>query len=244
MVELLTQSQNISEPFYLKVAQGEVSGHASVHKFGAVPQMSNNASGTIWDVNDTDYPWTSWDTAGAITVAAVNAADNGIELTIVGLDEEYEEQTQTVTVSSASATTVTGTWKRVYRAYCTTATNNNDILIQKSGVTVAKIVAGKAQTLMAVYTVPAGYTAYILKGVMSCAYSADATGDMFVRYFGQSSFRVGHSFEVSGAGGNYCYEFTVPVKVPEKSDIDIKALVRTNNARLTAAFDVILVRNL
>ena len=113
MVELLTQSQNISEPFYLKVAQGEVSGHTSVHKFGAVPEMSNNNSGTLWDVDDTDYPWSSWDTAGAITVAAVNSNDNGIELTIVGLDENYEAQTQTVTVSSSSATTVTGTWKRV-----------------------------------------------------------------------------------------------------------------------------------
>ena len=244
MVDLLTQSQNISEPFYLKVAQGEVSGHSSVHKFGAVPEMSNNASGTLWDVNDTDYPWASWDTAGAITVAAVNASDDGIELTIVGLDENYEAQTQTVTVSSASATTVTGTWKRVYRAYCTTATNNNDIIIQKSGVTVAKIAAGNAQTLMAVYTVPAGYTAYLLKGAMSCSYESDATGNMFVRYFGQNSFRIGHSFEVSGHGGEYCYDFSIPIKLPEKSDIDVRAAVRTNNARLTSAFDILLVKDM
>ena len=94
---------------------------------------------------------------------------------------------------------------------------------------------------MSVYTVPAGYTGYLLKGTMSCQLSGDATGDMFVRYFGQTSFRVGHSFEVSGAGGPYTYEFGVPIQIPAKSDIDVRANVRTNNARVTAAFDLILI---
>lgn len=243
MIDLLTQSQNISEPFYLKVSQKEVSGHDNVHKFGAVPTMSNNNSGTVWDVNDTNYPWASWDTAGTVNVPAVNVADNGVELTIVGLDENYLPQTQTVVVSSSVLTPVQGTWKRIYRAYCTTATNVGDILIQKDAVTVAKINAGKAQTLMAVYTVPANFTGYLLKGVCTCGASADATGDMFVRYFGQSSFRVGHSFEVSGTGGEYTYDFAIPIRIPEKSDIDVRAAVRSNNARITAAFDMLLVQN-
>jgi len=243
MMDLLTQSQNISEPFYLKVSQKEVSGHDNVHKFGAVPTMSNNNSGTIWDVNDTNYPWASWDTAGTVNVPVVNVADDGVELTIIGLDENYLPQTQTVVVSSSVLTPVQGTWKRIYRAYCTTATNVGDILIQKDAVTVAKINAGKAQTLMAVYTVPANFTGYLLKGVCTCGASADATGDMFVRYFGQSSFRVGHSFEVSGTGGEYTYDFAIPIRIPEKSDIDVRAAVRTNNARVTAAFDMLLVQN-
>jgi gamma-glutamylcysteine synthetase len=63
---------------------------------------------------------------------------------------------------------------------------------------------------------------------------------MFIRYFGQESFRVGHSFELSGAGGQYLYPFMVPIRIPQKSDIDIRALVRSNNARVTAAFDILL----
>jgi len=243
MVELLTQTQNISESFFLKVAQGEVSGHDHVHKFGAVPTMSNNAAGTIWDVNDTNYPWASWDTAGTVSVPAVNVADDGLELTIIGLDENYLPQTQTVTVSTTVSTPVLGTWKRIFRAYCTTATNVGDILIQKDAVTVAKINAGKAQTLMVVYTVPAGYTGYLLKGTCTCGANADATGDMFVRYFGQESFRGSHTFEVSGTGGEYTYDFSIPARIPEKSDIDVRAAVRTNNARITAAFDMLLVSN-
>jgi hypothetical protein len=226
----------------LGVAKGQFDDISHAHPFGAVPAMSQNTTGTIWDVNDTVYPWASWATAGTLSIPAVNASDNGKTVTIVGLDGNYDMLTESVTVSSSVAVTTTAEFKRVNRAYVGngSATNVGNINIQKGGVTVARITANNGQTAMAVYTVPAGYTGYILQGAASCQSGADATGNMFVRYFGEASFRVGHSFEVSGAGGAYLYEFCIPVKIPEKSDIDIRASVRSNNARLTAAFDILL----
>ena len=226
----------------LGVAKGQFDDITHIHKFGAVPAMSQNTTGTIWDVNDTTYPWSSFDTAGTLSIPAVNASDNGKSIVLVGLDNDYLELTETVTVSSSGATTTTQSFKRIFRAYVTngSVTNVGDIVVQKGGTTVATIKAGKAQTLMAVYTVPAGKTGYILKGVATCQAGADATGNMFVRYFGQDSFRVGHTFEVSGTGGEYLYDFGVPVKIPAKSDIDVRCSVRSNNARVTAAFDIIL----
>ena len=226
----------------LGVAKGQFDDITHIHKFGAVPAMSQNQTGTIWDVNDTTYPWSSFDTAGTLSIPAVNASDNGKSIVLVGLDNDYLELTETVTVSSSGATTTTQSFKRIFRAYVTNGsiTNVGDIVVQKGGTTVATIKAGKAQTLMAVYTVPAGKTGYLLKGVATCQAGADATGDMFVRYFGQDSFRVGHTFEVSGTGGEYNYDFGVPVKIPAKSDIDVRCSVRSNNARVTAAFDIIL----
>jgi len=227
----------------LSIAQGEVTGHSLQHKFGAVPAMSQNNSGTIWDVNDTLYPWSSFSTAGTLSVPTVNASDNGKSLVIVGLDSDYNEITETVTISSSGATTTTNSYLRVYRAYLTSGSNVAIINIQKGGVNVARINAGKAQTLMAIYTVPAGYTAYLTQGTATCQDGADATGDMFIRYFGQDAFRVGHTFEVCGDGGQYFYPFSVPIAIPEKSDIDVRATVRSNNARVTAAFDMILTKN-
>ena len=226
----------------LGVAKGQFDDITHIHKFGAVPAMSQNQTGTIWDVDDTTYPWSSFDTAGTLSIPAVNASDNGKSIVLVGLDNDYLELTETVTVSSSGATTTTQSFKRIFRAYVTngSVTNVGDIVVQKGGTTVATIKAGKAQTLMAVYTVPAGKTGYLLKGVATCQAGADATGDMFVRYFGQDSFRVGHTFEVSGTGGEYNYDFGVPVKIPAKSDIDVRCSVRSNNARVTAAFDIIL----
>jgi hypothetical protein len=228
----------------LSIAQGEVTGHSYVHKFGAVPQMSNNTTGTVWDVSDTVYPWASWATAGTVSIPAVNASDNGKTVAIVGLDASYNPQTENVVVSSTATVTSTKSFIRIYRAYLVNGSTNNvgNINIQKGGVTVARITAGKSQTLMAIYTVPAGYTAYLTQGTCTCQAGADATGNMYVRYGGDSSFRVGHSFEVSGNGGQYFYPFNIPIAIPEKSDIDVEVSVRTNNARVTAAFDITLVK--
>ena len=229
----------------LGVSANHYDGLSHVHKFGAVPAMSQNNTGTIWDVNDTVYPWASFASAGTLSVPAVNASDNGKTIRIIGLNASYDLIEEVVTVSSAGATATTSSFIRVVEAFITngSATNVADINVQKGGVTVMRITAEKAVSHAAIYTVPAGYTAYIMKGVASCQSGADATGDMYVRYFGEASFRVGHSFEVSGAGGEYMYEFSIPLRIPEKSDIDVRASVRSNNARLTAAFDMLLERD-
>ena len=231
-----------SEPFELQIARGQIPGHSQVHKFGAVPAMSINTTGTVWDVNDTLYPWSSWTTAGTLTVDRVNAADAAKTITIIGLDANYNEISENVTLTNATGNPTTKSFIRVYRAYMYngSGTNAGNINIKKSTVTIARISANKGQTLMSVYTVPAGYTGYLAQGTMTVQAGADATGDMFVRYGGEVAFRIGHSFEVSDL---YNYEFTVPVRIPEKSDIDVRASVRSNNARVTAAFDLILIKN-
>ena len=228
-----------SENLELNISRGLVKGTSFIHKFGAVPVMSTNTTGTVWDVNDTVYPWSSWASATVLTIAA-NSADNGKSVTIYGLDANYNTINETVTISGGAATT-SQQFIRVYRAFCSEQ-NTNNIDIKISSTTVARITAGLAQTLMSVYTVPANHTGFLIQGTMSAQTGADATGNMFVRYFGQSSFRVGHSFEVGGTGGQYTYKFAVPIAIPEKSDIDVRITTRSNNGRYTAAFDIILIK--
>ena len=74
----------------LGVAKGQFDDISHVHKFGAVPAMSQNQSGTVWDVNDTNYPWASFSSAGTLDIPAVNASDNGLQVTIEGLDTNYD----------------------------------------------------------------------------------------------------------------------------------------------------------
>ena len=226
--------------FGLGVAKGQFQNVTHVHKFGAVPAMSVNTTGTLWDVNDTLYPWSAFSSAGTLSLSRDSASDADKVVTLVGLDANYAQITESVTLTAASGNVTTQSFIRIFRAYMTTGSNVGNVNVTKGGTTVARINAGKSQTLMAIYTVPAGRTAYMLQGVCSCQAGADATGDMFIRYFGESSFRVGHSFEVSGNGGQYLYPFAIPIKIPQKSDIDIRAFVRSNNARVTAAFDILL----
>lgn len=235
----------IPTPYSILVSSGELSNTEAVHKFGAVNSMSVNTTGTVWDVDDTLYPWASLASAQIIYCISTSASDTG-SLVVSGLDTNYAPLTETVTLTGTSAVATTNAFIRVFRMYYTSGANVGDItarVTSGAGTIVAKIYAGNAQTLMAIYTIPAGKTGYLYQGAMSAQAGADATGNMFVRYFGESAFRIGHSFEISGNGGEYFYPFAFPVKIPEKSDIDVRAKVRSNNGRYTAAFDLLLVDN-
>jgi hypothetical protein len=233
---------NWDENFNLNVSRGKVRGASMIHKFGAVPEVANASTGTVWDKPTTIYPWSAFDTAGPITASIANASDNGKQVLVLGLDENYEEIEELFTLSSASTVAGIVNFKRVFRAFVTNGSTDNvgDINFTKSGSDVLRITAGKAQTLMAIYTVPAGKTGYLYQGACSAQAGADATGNMYVRYFGQQAFRIGHSFEVSG-NAVYDYNFTFPIQIPEKSDIDVRVTVRTNKGRYTAAFDLLLL---
>lgn len=233
---------NWDEEFKLNVSRGKVRGSSMVHKFGAVPAMSQSTTGTIWDKSDTLYPWSAFDTAGVITAGIANASDAGKVVTVLGLDNNFNEVSDTFTLSSTATVAGTVQFRRVFRAFVSTGSDNvGNINFTKNGSDVLKITAGKAQTLMAIYTIPAGKTGYLYKGVCTAQASADGTGNMFVRYWGQSAFRIGHSFEVAGIGGKYEYQFEFPIRIPEKSDIDVRITTRTNNGRYTAAFDLLLL---
>jgi hypothetical protein len=228
----------------LALSRNLVRNASWIHKFGAVPTMSINTTGTVWDKNNTLYPWATWDTPSVINVDRADAADANKRITVIGLDANYNQISETITLTDATNNVSVNQFIRVFRAFIVDgSTNVGTINIQVNSTDVALIIADKGQTLMAVYTVPAGYTGYLLKGTCTAQLGADATGDMFIRYFGQSSFRVGHTFEVNGGGGQYLYEFGVPIPIPEKSDIDVRVSTRSNNGRFTAAFDMILIEN-
>ena len=230
-----------TEPFELQVARGQILGHRFVPRIAAVPAMSVNTTGTVWDVDDTLYPWSAWNTPGTLAVARVNAGDANKNVIISGLDPLYNEITETVTLAAATGNTTTKTFARIISARMNgTSVNLGAVTITRGATVVAKINAGIGESLMGVYTVPAGYTAYLSQGVMTIQNGGDATGFFDYRIFGDR-FVIGHTFEV--ASSEYHYGFTCPLPLPEKSDIDVRASVRSNNSRVTAAYDMILIKN-
>lgn len=230
-----------SEPFELQLARGQIPGHRFIHRQGRVPQMSNNTTGTVWDVNDTLYPWSAWDTSGTVTVSRADAGDADKNVIITGLDADYNPVSTTITLTNASGNTSATVFKRIDTVRMNgTSVNIGQINVLKGATTVARIVAGVGQSLKGTYTVPAGFTAYITQGAMTIQNGADATGTFFYRIPGDR-FLVGHTFEV--ASSEYLYAFTCPFALPEKSDIDVRVSVRTNNALVTAAYDIILIQN-
>jgi len=226
---------------YLDVARGAISNSKIVHKFGAnfdIDQATDPES--VWTGGGL-YPWASLSSAQTIYCISTSGSDTAV-LSIEGLDANYNELTESVTLTGTSAVTTTNAFLRVFRMTYD-ADNAGDITartVSASGTIVAQIDTGYAQTLMAVYTIPAGFTGYLV--------ALDATIDgtktcqvlMYHRLFGKP-FRIAH---IAESDGHYRYEFVAPLTVPEKTDIDIRvAEVSGNDARVTANFDLVLIRD-
>lgn len=227
---------------YLDVARGSISNSKIVHKFGAnfdIDQITTPE--TVWTAGGL-YPWSSLATAQTIYCISTSASDTAV-LTIEGLDANYNEQTETVTLTGTTAVATSNTFIRVFRMTYEDGANVGTItarVTSGTGTVVAQIDIGYAQTLMSVYTVPAGHTAYMVTTDCTIDSRKDCQILMYHRLFGKP-FRIAH---VAEATGHYRYDFYAPLRVPEKTDIDIRIdNVSGNDSRVTANFDLVLIKD-
>jgi hypothetical protein len=90
------------------------------------------------------------------------AGNNGAEITIQGLNENWELTTEVLTLDGTAQTTQ-NSWKRVFRAFVSgsQAITADFTLSKRCYVVVLQIGVESQQTLMSLYTVPAGKSAYL-----------------------------------------------------------------------------------
>ena len=220
----------------IPIAEGTVEGYSHINKFGYRDTVPNTFQ-TIWD-GSTDYVYSP--AAPVNAVADNTGSDNNGTVEVEGLDHHYAPAIETLTIGGSASTTQ---FVRIFRAkmiIAATGTRNVDhIRIQNSGVDEAIINPGAGQTLMALYTIPAGKTGYLLK----LNGSIDANNDAFFRLYARP---FGDSFNVKGQFGVFAnafnYDYPVPLKFEEKTDIEVKALSQ-NNVGVGAIFDLILKDN-
>jgi len=220
----------------IPLAAGEVSGYNHVHKFGATD--GNVTAGTVWDGNtgSTEYPYP------ADSVITVNSLTEGGELVrVIGLDADFNHQEEEIAIGA----TGTLVFSRVFRAQMISVLNVSDVTIDQSGVVAAKILAGLGQTLMSVYTVPSGKTAYLLDlhlGSDKASTNTAMTYRLFCREETDGGvFRIRGNYNAAG-GQSLDISYPVPLRIPEKSDIKID-VIAGQATQVSATFDLILVDN-
>ena len=235
--------RNTAEPFYLSVSKGLVAGHSHIHKFGANFDIDSTTDPeSIWSAGGL-YPWSSLTTAQTIYALSTSGSDND-ELEIQGLDSNYNLLTETITMTGTSAVTTTNQFLRIFRViYNHNSSNVGTVTLRTgsaTGTIVAQIEPGYSQTLMAIYTIPAGYTGYLLNISSSVNKNEDVQITMHQRKINES-FKILHLTELYQR--TYSFKFEVPLKLEEKTDIDLRASeVETNNTRVTGTFDLLLVK--
>lgn len=225
----------------LSIAKNEVPGYSAVHVIGYNPDVDSNESQTIWSTGGL-YPWSVWDTPRVITAVSTSASDTGSVL-VFGLNQDFEEVSEEISFSGLTSGTGTVTFSRVTRAIYLNGDGSNvgTITLQGDGTTIGTILPGFGQIVVGVYTIPAGKTGFLLCGDFTLPKNKDVQIQFFVREFG-GNFRIAHVAE--GFEKSYRYDFPVPIRISEKSDLEVRATrPETNNTRVTCAFDIILIDN-
>ena len=217
----------------IPISAGEVPGYSHINKFGYNEAVGSGAYETIWDGSSL-YSYVG--TPGVASVTSTDPGDTGHLIEIQGLDQDYNLVTETVAVGSAGAQL----FSRIFRAKCLVDCVGQVDIAVDSAIR-ATILAGAGQTLMALYTVPAGKTAYLLKFQGSIDKSnGEAKFRIMARPFG-SGFQVKGQFGTA-AGSYVNYDYPIPLRFEEKTDIEIRAIAGATLG-CGAIFDLILVDN-
>jgi len=237
-------------PFYLAVQQGKVPGYSMVNKFGYNSSIGSGAFETIWETGN-NYPWQS----SAVTVDVVSddanddvAGTGARTLRIQGLDGSYNLAEETVDMDGTTTVTTTQTFLRVFRMSVETAgTSGNNIgnisVTYTGGSDVAAtITAGNGQTLMTLYTIPAGYTGYLL----SMNISSGKDQEMEFKFIQRDNSVVNAAFQTKQfldvRGGQTTVIFNAINVIPQKSDIYVSGKASSTSSA-SASFDLLLVQD-
>lgn len=222
-----------------------------IHKFGSNPTIESTVSATspetVWDgSNEYTFPP---DAGTGLQVKSSDANDLQ-EFVVQGLDVNFNNQSWTGNLNGTNDVVIDGTWTRVFRAF------NNDssgiagnVNIHGNGdasASFAQVLPGNDQTLMAVYTVPATQTGYLIGYHMSAHNPASAseigyTIQLKTRQYGKV-FRVQEVTSVTtSALAQNTYPF--PLLLPPKTDIIVNVTsANGNNGAVDADFDIALLQ--
>jgi hypothetical protein len=239
----------------LIVSQNLTNGHRTFLKFG----FNDDVDGTeesVSEVTDATGAGNGPDrcildttVVGVLSASSSDANDAGLEITVQGVDSNWDDLTIVMNLGVAAATsgtvyTAVGAptqWLRVNRAFVSDSTatqgvvylhndigdtGNNGIPDIPSTQTRAVINAAEQQTLHACYTIPDDYTAGLF--VTEVCASSNSTGGA-----NAGTFRLRQTTEAGadrtqlrfgvGAGLTSCQTFDPPKNYPPRTALEITA---------------------
>ena len=249
-----------TEPFELQVARGQITYHKTQFKFGFNPDI-DNALETIWAQGGL---YTYLSAASTLYISSSSTADDvagtgARTATVSGLDANYNEVSVTVELDGQNGVQLgsASNWIRVNRIVVNTAGTggaNAGVLYvgTESSPTLgvpsnkyATVAIGDNQTLMALWTVPAGYTAYLEQTDITVATEQNnkyVTISLVARPFG-GVFNVKDKFVKESSSHHQEYKY--PLKFEEKTDIEVRGIASSSSAdcAVSAAMDFIYIEN-
>ena len=237
--------------YELNVARGLVTGQYVEMKNGFASDLSQGVEATVWGQN-VAYPWSSWTTAQKLYIISTSASDTGQTLFIDGLDANFNKITETVTTNGLTAVATSQNFLRINHCYLTTGATNVGVITERlasgTGTVVGSMAIGFSRNKGGFFTIPNGYTAYILYGEASSFHSGAGNISTAIKMYTRTNVNgtttpFYNQYTGISVNGQFRNEFNVPLTVPAKTDIDVRLTPDGNNTTAACSWEMILIPN-
>lgn len=248
----------LDDPWAVVVAAaGSTGNRRFVNRSGINLDIDTGATESIWSH---DGLWTPQAAALAPTVSSSSAADTAAgtgarTVLVMGLDANFTEQQEIVTLNGTTAVATVNQYLRLLNLVVLTAgsgtTQAGDIYVGTGVVTAGvpatvylKAPIGYNASQSSFYTVPAGWTAYLVYITGSAIASATNQRTLFaLRERAPASNVWMRGGSVVATAQAFSLNITFPRRFPEKTDIDAIADTTDTNVVATAVLRYLLIRN-
>jgi hypothetical protein len=242
------------EPFGLQVSRNQIQGHSAVIVFGYNPDL-DTAEESIWPNGGTvPHPTAESILKISSTSADDTSAGTGARTVFIsGVDGDFNTVSETVILSGQTAVNTVNLYLYVNTFYVLTlgsgTSNAGDINagtgIVTSGVPAVlydMIATGFNQRTTAHYCVPAGFTGYMVKGLITAGQATGSTAvTSFLKQHGADNIlRVGAVSAINN--GSVAYDFDPPYVIPEKNCVGATAIGAANNNIVSAFLNIVLIK--
>ena len=194
---------------------------------------------TIWN-DGGQYSYLS--SAQQLTLSSTSG-DDDMDVLIQGLDSNYQQITETVTLNGTNDVTTTNSFLRVNNAAILSGSNVGDISGEYSSTLVFFIEAALGTTQACVYTVPAGYTLYLLRIDLT---SGTVQPNKYITYrnrLDSSNGRILRVAEATWQTGMQSFDRQAPFPIPEKTDFQIESKSSSGTNEISIFIEAVLVEN-
>ena len=234
---------NISD---LSVYLGLSPGYSLIDKFG----KNDDVDTSFEDIWNDGGVLTLLNSSSTMIITTTGQDTNGgtgaHTITISGLNGTYYAIEETVTLNAGSPPTTNESFIRINRAFVvdsgSSLTNENDIVITATtgGSVQGNIQSGEGQTQKTQYTIPEGFTGYLISGYFTTDSGQHVNGQLLVKNYNES-WRVKHETIILDGIDRFNLMGSSPI--PAKSDIKWRAIGASPNNEITAGYNLILKEN-
>jgi hypothetical protein len=212
--------QGAYEPFELQVSRGQVDGHEPLNVFGYSTATPSSGFIAAWE-NNTAYVFPT--VASTMVASSSSASDTAVTILITGLDANYSVISESVALNGTSDVPTTKVFWRINSVVTTVGNAVGTVYVKNAGgTTYAQIAIGSGKTNMSIYTVPAGYTAYLTQ--FDAFSSTSVTSGVYATFRALRTSPAGVNTIVLQVPFLNDYSITrpYPIAIPEKTDMQFQ----------------------